>query len=141
MSLVDRDDTPPTPIPKEERKKIIKELIGLKKKQDIAEICGVSPRTISRDVREMKDAGEWYQWIEDRFLDMLADYEVDKNTKFRELARLYGKQIPELHMIKSQNLNVRVEVEDLLKEYNSLFIDVGEPKSDDEEEDISEDNS
>ena len=127
---------------KEERKEIIKQSVGLLKKKQIAEMCGVSTRSIDRDIAELKDTGEWLQWIEDRFLDLLADFEVDKNTKFRELARLYGKQFAETHLIKSQNLNVKANVEELLDEYKVLFADSGYKESDDEdeEEDISEDN-
>ena len=74
------------------RKDYIKKHVAIMKLEDIAEECGVNIRTISRDIKEMKETGEFWEWLENEFWRLHRAGDVDNATKYREVAKLYGKQ-------------------------------------------------
>ena len=84
------------------RKQLIIEHVGNKSLNEIAELCGVDRRTIYRDIDKLKEDGKWYQWIEDRFIEILATGEVDDDKKLTELGKIYSKQFIDKHEVETK---------------------------------------
>jgi len=76
-------------LPFDERKEKIKQLVATHDYMRIALICGVTERTIKRDVAAMKQSGEWTEWVEAELLRLFRDGEVSDTKKFEKLVDLY----------------------------------------------------
>ena len=79
--------------PPEVRRQYIKHNLALKPLKDIAVDCGVSEKTIDRDIAHMKETGEYQDWIDLEFLRLHIEGDIKDDTKYREMARLYAKTI------------------------------------------------
>lgn len=90
MSEMSEKQLPQPPL---RRRQIIKENTASHTNAEIARICGVTERTIDRDIAEMKESGEWTEWLEATLLDLMRDGELSDAEKFREIAKLYGKTL------------------------------------------------
>lgn len=77
--------------PPEARRHYIKRNLALKPLKDIAVDCGVSEKTIDRDIAHMKETGEYQEWINLEFLRLHIEGDIKDDAKYRELARLYSK--------------------------------------------------
>lgn len=94
---------------KEKRKQYIKDNIAQYTQDEIAEACGVIRETISRDIREMRESGDWFEWIETELLRLHKSHDIDDNTKYKEMSKLYSKGITtkaEVYTEGSQTINV-----------------------------------
>ena len=75
----------------EQRREIIKTYITQETQDKIAERCGVHRNTIVRDIRDMKESGEWDEWIEKEFLRLHKHPEIKPHVKYVQIAILYGR--------------------------------------------------
>ncbi len=71
--------------------------VGLRKglnRDQIADLCGVTEKTIDRDMRGWVDSGLFEVWLKEEFVD-LHHYARDSNPleAYKEIARLVGKMI------------------------------------------------
>lgn len=92
-----------------ERRKYILDNIASKTIDVIASECGVTEKTIDRDIKKLKDSGEWFDWIEAELLRLHKSRNIDENTKYREMSKLYGKGLTtkaEITTTGSQTINV-----------------------------------
>ena len=95
--------------PQEVRRRYVLENIGQKIIAEIAKDCGVNEKTINRDIQAMKESGEWYDWIEAELLRLHKSRDIDDNTKYKEMSKLYSKGITtkaEVYTEGSQTINV-----------------------------------
>lgn len=95
--------------PPEARRSLIKQKITQINIDEIAKLCGVSERTIDRDIAHMKETGEWQDWIELELLRLHINGEVDDDIKYREMAKLYARTIiqkREVETIGRQDVHV-----------------------------------
>ena len=92
---------PKEKLPLSKRKEILREHVGNTTYTEIATLCGVDRRTLYRDIEKLKEEGLWFQWIEDRFTDLLADKTIDSAKKLVELGKLYGKQFTDKHQVET----------------------------------------
>ena len=92
---------PNTKLPFTKRKAVLRENVGKLSYTKIAEKCGIDRRTLYRDIEKLKKQGIWFQWIEDRFTDLLADTTIDPAKKLIELGKLYGKQFTNKHEVET----------------------------------------
>ncbi len=102
----------PRKIP-EVRRRYIKNNVGLKPIKDIAEDCGVSEKTIDRDISHMKGTGEWHDFIEWEALRLHREVALkeDPMVAYKEFMRLYGKTIPQIsHVETDGNISIVVEM-------------------------------
>ena len=80
------------------RYNLIKTYIVDETEEEIAKRCRCDPRTIDRDIRKMKESGEWWEWIEKALHRYGRSTQVSDDVKFKEYAKLYGKKfITEKH--------------------------------------------
>ncbi len=81
--------------PPEARRQYIKKNVGTKQLKDIAKDCGVSEKTIDRDVAYMKGTGEWQDFIEYEALRLHREIGLkeDPLTAYKEFMKLYAKTI------------------------------------------------
>jgi len=107
-------------LPPHRRKKTIKENIAKHTIREIALMCGVTSRTIDRDISEMKATGEWYEWIEKEFMRLHRNGLIEDNEKYRELAKLYGKRF-------TQKTESKTTIEGGMK---PIIIEMYRPKKD-----------
>ena len=115
-----------TRLPPQRRHQLIKEHIATKTQDDIAALCGVERRTIVRDIKAMKQSGEWWDWIEYELHRLHQHGDVSDDVKYREIAKLYGKQFitaKEEHAIEGP-LAVTVNIRHLNRE--DLDADTGD---------------
>lgn len=77
-----------------QRKDLIKNNIAHHTQEEIGVMCGVRRETISRDIRIMKETGEWFEWIESEFLYLHREGKVKDSEKYFAFARLYAKELP-----------------------------------------------
>ena len=99
---------------KNQRKQKIKELISTHTLEEIAGKCGRDIRTIGRDIAEMKDSGEWYEWIEIEFIRLHGSIqEEDEALAYKEIAKLYGKTL-----ISKSESKVEAKGEIVVKAYD-----------------------
>lgn len=115
------------PQPAERRKQIIKKNIAAYTIAQIAKNCGVNERTIYRDIDEMKESGEWSEWIEVEYIRLHREGDIKDSQKYHEMALLYGKS-------KTQKIEAKIEqkvevekpvitVKDLIGEYGDVILD------------------
>jgi hypothetical protein len=79
--------------PQSKRFEVIKSHIGKYTQREIADKCNVNVRTIERDVRQLKESGEWFQWIEEEFLRLHREGEVPDTKKYDKMADLYKRTL------------------------------------------------
>ena len=92
---------PKEKLPLDKRKQLLREYVGITTYTEIAALCGIDRRTLYRDIEKLKAEGVWFQWIEDRFTDLLADKTIDPAKKLVELGKLYGKQFATKHEVEA----------------------------------------
>ena len=70
--------------------------------EQIADICGVTSRTIDRDLSTWLDSGEFETWLKQEFVE-LYEYvrEANPTIAFKEMARLMGKMVTRKAEIKA----------------------------------------
>lgn len=85
----------------ETRKKYVLEQITKISRQTIADNMGVHLRTIDRDIADMKAAGVYQEWVERSLFNLFRTGDVSDESKFRELAKLYGKTIIQKSEVKT----------------------------------------
>ena len=73
------------------RRRYILQNIAQKAIKEIASECGVDEKTIDRDIKKLKESGEWQSWLEDELLRLHKLSDIDNTTKYREIAKLYAK--------------------------------------------------
>ena len=73
------------------RRRYILQNIAQKDIKEIANECGVDEKTIDRDIKKLKESGEWQSWLEDELLRLHKLSDIDNTTKYREIAKLYAK--------------------------------------------------
>ena len=80
---------------KAERQLKIRELLPLGKTyQEIADVCGVTERTIRRDIKEWQDEGGFEEWLLNEFFRLHgAKGEGDWKTRYRVVSRLLEKTL------------------------------------------------
>jgi len=80
---------------KAERRKKIQELLPLGKSyEEIAEVCGVTHRTINRDIKEWKEKGGFEDWLLDEFFRLHGEEaEGDWKTRYKVVSRLLEKTL------------------------------------------------
>jgi len=102
-------------IKKAERRKKIQELLPLGKSyEEIAAVCGVTCRTINRDIREWKKQGGFEDWLLDEFFRLHGEVaEGDWQTRYKVVSRLLEK-----------TLKQRVEAEVKNKEGSSFKVEI-----------------
>jgi Trp repressor protein. len=88
------------------RLKIIKEQLPYGKTQkEIAEKCGVSLKTIERDVSEWKTSGEFDKWLD---LEWFREYQHQTHQeRFRALTRLKEKRMTQRTEYEYTNKNIQ----------------------------------
>ena len=96
------------PLELEQRKQIIKDNIARLTQGQIAEMCGVDRKTIYRDIQAMKESGEWYEWIEAEMLRLHRSGNIDDQTKYKELAKLYARTITQKSEVSIQGFELRL---------------------------------
>ena len=74
------------------RKQKIKQMIANNTQEEIAKACFCERHTIIRDIIEMKESGEWWQWIEYELHRLHKEGNVSDESKYREMSKLYSKQ-------------------------------------------------
>ena len=104
MSL--NEDSPP--LEPEQRKEKIKEYIASCTQEQIAKMCGVERETINRDIKKMKESGEWYEWIEAELLRLHRSGNIDDQTKYKELAKLYARTLVQRSEVSVQGFELRL---------------------------------
>lgn len=95
--------------PSDERKKYILENIASKTIDEIAVECGVTEKTVDRDIKKLKESGDWFEWIESELLRLHKSRDIDDNTKYKEMSKLYAKGITtkaEITTSGTQTINV-----------------------------------
>ena len=92
----------------EQRKQIIKDNIASRTQDQIAEMCGVDRKTIYRDIQAMKESGEWFEWIEAEMLRLHRSGNIDDQTKYKELAKLYARTITQKSEVSIQGFELRL---------------------------------
>ena len=75
------------------RRRYVLQNIAQKSISQIAIDCGVDEKTIDRDIKKLKESGEWDQWIEAEFLRLSRSTNVSDTAKFKEYRQLYGKTL------------------------------------------------
>jgi len=77
----------------EQRLEILKrELLLGSTHEEIAEICGVSRKTIERDIRKWELTGGFEDWIRREFKDLFVGIsETDEPLAFREMSKLAAR--------------------------------------------------
>jgi len=80
---------------KAERQVKIQELLPLGKTyQDIATVCGVTERTIRRDITEWEESGGFEEWLLNEFFRLHSQKgEGDWKTRYRVVSRLLEKTL------------------------------------------------
>ena len=73
----------------------------LKSIKQIADAMGVNTRTIDRDVEHLKEKGLYQQVFEHELWRLHREGEVSDETKYREVAKLFGKGIVDKHQIEA----------------------------------------
>ncbi len=77
---------------KEARHEFIKRKYPFMSQIEIAKYCGVTPRTIRRDVNALNLKGE-INWVEEAFLDLMRSPNISDTLKFTVMCKLYGRLI------------------------------------------------
>ena len=95
----------------ETRKQYILNYIAQLTQQEIARDMGVSRMQISRDIKAMKDSGEWDEWLENELIRLHLSEDIDEITKYREIAKLYARTLTHRSEIETKNdLNITFKV-------------------------------
>jgi len=111
----------------ETRKQYIVEMIAQKTQCEIADDMGVSRMQIYRDIKAMKESGEWTEWLEKELIRLHLSSEIDEATKYREIAKLYARTLTQRREIET-NANLSVT-------FNTWRPHEDESESDDPEHD------
>lgn len=65
-----------------------------KTQAEMARICGVSARTVVRDLQAWRESGGFEEWLEQEFLELHQQVKVqDPKAAYREIAALKGKTL------------------------------------------------
>ena len=91
--------------PKQEpdtRKQYILDHVGQLTHTEIAHDMGVTRAQISRDVRSLKDSGEWDEWLENELIRLHLEADIDDITRYREIAKLYARTITQRREIETK---------------------------------------
>ena len=73
------------------RKEYILKNITRQTQEKIADNMGVSRKQIGRDIKKLKETGEWNRFIEETILELSQSGDIDDTTKFREYMKIYSK--------------------------------------------------
>ena len=91
----------------ETRKQYIIDMIAQKTRGVIAKDMGVSRMQIYRDIKAMKESGEWTEWLEKELIRLHLSDEIDEITKYREIAKLYARTLTQRREVET-NANLSV---------------------------------
>ena len=98
----------PKPLPQALRIELIKQHIASETQDQIAERCHCTRETINRDIKDMKEHGEWFEWIEAEMLRLHRSGNIDDQTKYKELAKLYARTITQKSEVSIQGFELRL---------------------------------
>ena len=107
------------------RKQFILDHIAQLTQTEIANDMGVSRMQISRDIKAMKESGEWTEWLENELIRLHLEAEIDDITKYREIAKLYARTL-----VQRREIDTNVDMNVTFKAWR--------PNMEDEEEEEPE---
>jgi DNA-binding transcriptional regulator LsrR (DeoR family) len=93
----------------------------------IAENCGVTSRTIERDLDSWYESGEFETWLKAEFVELYEYVRTANPTiAFKELARLMGKMVTRKAEIKTESIieekkEVHINFDAMSKEERELY--------------------
>jgi len=95
--------------------------------EQIAANCGVTRRTIERDLDSWYESGEFETWLKAEFVELYEYVRTANPTiAFKELARLMGKMVTRKAEIKTEDTitehkEVRIKFDAMSKEERELY--------------------
>jgi len=85
----------------------------------IGKVCGVTSRTIDRDVKAWLQSGDFYDWIKTQWIELHGKI-VSKNPEeaYKQITKLFSKMVTQKREVRTElsgNLDITQKLDELIK--------------------------